>query len=76
MTRVLLTGVAGFLGSHVAEALIARGDEVTGLDNFDAFYGRDVKERNLAGLRRGARVPVRRGRHPGRRAGARSAGAR
>ncbi len=52
MSRVLLTGAAGFLGSHVAETLIARGDEVTGLDNFDPFYGRDVKERNLEGLRR------------------------
>lgn len=51
MTRVLVTGAAGFLGSHVSEKLVARGDEVTGLDNFDPFYGRDVKERNLAGLR-------------------------
>lgn len=51
MTRVLVTGAAGFLGSHVSEALVARGDEVTGLDNFDPFYGRDVKERNLQGLR-------------------------
>lgn len=55
MTRVLLTGVAGFLGSHVAEALLARGDEVVGLDNFDAFYGRDVKEKNLALVRRSPR---------------------
>ena len=52
MTRVLVTGAAGFLGSHVAEALIARGDEVVGLDNFDPFYARELKEANLAGLRR------------------------
>lgn len=51
MSRVLLTGAAGFLGSHVAEALVARGEEVVGLDNFDAFYERAVKERNLAGLK-------------------------
>ncbi len=51
MSRVLLTGAAGFIGSHVAEALTARGDAVVGLDNFDPFYPRDVKERNLAGLR-------------------------
>jgi len=47
----LVTGAAGFIGSHVSEALIALGHEVTGVDNFDPFYGREVKERNLAGLR-------------------------
>lgn len=51
MTRVLVTGAAGFLGSHVGEALLARGDEVIGLDNFDPFYDRAVKEANLAPLR-------------------------
>ncbi|MFN2571995.1 MAG: NAD-dependent epimerase/dehydratase family protein [Gemmatimonadales bacterium] len=50
--RYLVTGAAGFIGSHLSEALIARGDTVTGVDNFDAFYARDVKERNLAGLRK------------------------
>src|SRR5260370_1244973 len=50
--RVLVTGAAGFIGSHVAEALLARGDEVVGLDNFDPFYDRVVKERNLEPLRR------------------------
>jgi len=55
VTRVLLTGAAGFIGSHVAECLVARGDEVIGLDNFDAFYPRAVKEANVAGLRRAAR---------------------
>ena len=48
--RYLVTGAAGFIGSHVSETLIARGAAVTGLDNFDAFYAREVKERNLAGL--------------------------
>jgi UDP-glucuronate 4-epimerase len=46
----LVTGAAGFIGSHLSEALIARGAEVTGVDNFDPFYARAVKERNLAGL--------------------------
>jgi len=55
VSRVLLTGAAGFIGSHVAEALVARGDEVVGLDNFDAFYPRAVKEANLAALRRSPR---------------------
>jgi UDP-glucuronate 4-epimerase len=51
VSRVLLTGAAGFIGSHVAEALVARGDEVVGYDDFDPFYPRTVKERNLAALR-------------------------
>ena len=50
--RVLLTGAAGFIGSSLAERLVARGDEVVGVDNFDPFYPRAVKERNLAALRR------------------------
>jgi len=48
----LVTGAAGFIGSHLCEALLARGDGVTGVDNFDPFYARNVKERNLEGLRR------------------------
>jgi len=53
--RVLVTGAAGFIGSHVCEALVARGDDVIGVDNFDPLYARDIKERNLEGLRRGPR---------------------
>lgn len=48
MTRVLVTGAAGFIGSHLVEALAARGDEVVGIDNFDGFYPRAMKERNLS----------------------------
>jgi len=51
VTRVLVTGAAGFIGSHMAEALVARGDDVVGLDNFDPFYPRAVKEANVAALR-------------------------
>ena len=36
--RVLVTGAAGFIGSHTAEHLLLRGDEVVGLDNFNNFY--------------------------------------
>jgi UDP-glucuronate 4-epimerase len=49
--RVLLTGAAGFIGSHLGERLCARGDEVVGLDNFDPFYERGIKEANLTLLR-------------------------
>ena len=52
MSRVVVTGAAGFIGSHVAEALARRGDEVVGIDNFDPFYPRAVKERNLAEMGR------------------------
>lgn len=48
MTRVVVTGAAGFIGSHLVEALARRGDEVVGIDNFDPFYPRSMKERNLA----------------------------
>lgn len=51
MTRVLLTGAAGFIGSHLAERLLARGDTVVGVDNFDPFYDRAVKEGNLTAAR-------------------------
>jgi UDP-glucuronate 4-epimerase len=49
--RLLVTGAAGFIGSHACEALVARGHEVIGVDNFDPFYARSVKERNLEALR-------------------------
>jgi UDP-glucuronate 4-epimerase len=49
--RVFLTGAAGFIGSHLAERLCGRGDEVVGFDNFDPFYPRPLKERNLTALR-------------------------
>jgi UDP-glucuronate 4-epimerase len=56
--RVLVTGAAGFIGSHLCERLTARGDEVVGLDNFDAFYARAVKERNLETLRASPRFSL------------------
>ena len=45
--RVVVTGGAGFIGSHVCEALLARDWTVTALDNFDDFYDPVIKRRNL-----------------------------
>lgn len=46
--RILVTGVAGFVGSHVAERLLSDGHDVVGLDGFTDYYPRPIKERNLA----------------------------
>lgn len=52
--RVLVTGGAGGIGSHLVEALLARGDSVWVLDSFHDFYPRERKERNLAVARQHA----------------------
>src|SRR6266571_3172623 len=49
--RALVTGVAGFVGSHLAESLLARGDAVLGVDCFTPYYALAEKERNLATAR-------------------------
>lgn len=48
--RCLVTGVGGFVGSHLAERLLADGHEVCGIDAFIDYYPRSIKERNLADL--------------------------
>jgi UDP-glucuronate 4-epimerase len=50
--RAVVTGAAGFIGSHLSEALIARGYRVTGIDSFDTGYDRAIKESNVNGLDR------------------------
>lgn len=49
-SRVLITGVAGFIGSHLAEFLLSRGHSVIGIDNFDPFYARANKLSNLKAI--------------------------
>jgi len=49
--RVVVTGAAGFIGSHLSERLIADGHDVLGLDNFTDYYSREAKERNLEAAR-------------------------
>lgn len=51
MTQVLVTGVAGFIGSHLAERLVSEGHQVRGVDCFTDYYPRADKEANLAALR-------------------------
>lgn len=52
---MLVTGAAGFIGSHLTEALLARGERVLGVDCLDAFYDPAIKARNLAVIRSHAR---------------------
>ncbi|MEX0674798.1 MAG: NAD-dependent epimerase/dehydratase family protein [Gaiellaceae bacterium] len=48
--RYVVTGAAGFIGSHLAEALLAAGHEVVGIDSFTDYYDPRLKEENAAGL--------------------------
>lgn len=50
--KVVVTGAAGFIGMHVAERLLARGDDVVGIDNLNAYYETSLKEARLDRLRR------------------------
>jgi UDP-glucuronate 4-epimerase len=50
MTSYLVTGVAGFIGYHVADRLLARGDRVVGVDSVNAYYDVGLKEARLARL--------------------------
>tara|TARA_R110001592_G_scaffold189189_3_gene434625 strand:+ start:229 stop:1188 length:960 start_codon:yes stop_codon:yes gene_type:complete len=58
MKRVLITGVAGFIGSHLADALLARGDAVIGVDCFNTYYDPAIKHRNIAAARENERFSL------------------
>lgn len=49
MKTIVVTGCAGFIGSHLTEKLLAQGYRVVGIDNFDPFYDVHIKRRNMQG---------------------------
>ena len=53
MASYLITGCAGFIGSHLTEKLLLDGHTVIGIDNFDPFYQREIKEKNIEAARPG-----------------------
>ena len=56
--KALVTGAAGFIGSHLSEYLVDAGHTVTGLDVFTDYYPREVKKRNLATLQGNSRFTL------------------
>ena len=47
MKTILITGCAGFIGSHLTDTLLSQGYKIIGIDNFDNFYERNIKENNI-----------------------------
>jgi UDP-glucuronate 4-epimerase len=58
--RILVTGAAGFIGYHVCTSLLARGDDVVGIDNMNDYYDVRLKEARLANLESSANFTFRR----------------
>jgi nucleoside-diphosphate-sugar epimerase len=56
--KALVTGAAGFIGSHLSEYLVNAGHTVTGIDVFTDYYPRQFKEHNVAALRRNERFTL------------------
>jgi UDP-glucuronate 4-epimerase len=54
--KILVTGVAGFIGASTAQQLLTRGDEVVGIDNLNDYYDVSLKEARLALLKRRCRA--------------------
>ena len=58
MTTSIVTGVAGFIGSHLAEALLRQGDRVIGVDHFNDYYDPTLKRKNIAELEQNAKFEL------------------
>src|SRR5690625_6345830 len=50
MKTILLTGGAGFIGSHLTEVLLAQGHKIICIDNFDSFYPKSIKNKKISGF--------------------------
>jgi UDP-glucuronate 4-epimerase len=59
--RILITGAAGFIGSNLTDELLKNDFRVMGIDNFDPFYGREIKEANISGALRNSTFTFREG---------------
>ena len=57
MSKILVTGAAGFIGSHCAERLQKTGNEVVGIDNYSPYYSKDLKNKNAKDLQ-DAGIPI------------------
>jgi UDP-glucose 4-epimerase len=58
MMKALVTGCAGFIGSHLTDCLLADGYEVTGIDCFSDYYPRSIKESNIRDARKNPRFTI------------------
>ena len=52
MEKYLITGCAGFIGSHLAESILKKGNEIVSIDNLDSFYSSAEKEKNLSEIKK------------------------
>ena len=61
MYKVLVTGFAGFIGSHLTERLLGDGYEVIGIDDFNDYYDPRIKERNISNFEQNKKFSLNRG---------------